>query len=199
MADQSDLHRDSGIWIRRSELRDAAQLMQLDEIVWDSRTSPSPVKWASREQYLRKCPPGGQLVAGIDEKVCGYLGFAAPTSMACHRHVYEIHLAIHPSYRRLGIGSKLMAAVKKLAAEEGIGKLSLRVLSTNPCAVAFYESCGFMVQGRLIAEYCIEGEFVDDILMWYPIALEASAQNRREEALSRAGGGPSPESGSGHG
>ncbi|WHX48805.1 GNAT family N-acetyltransferase [Paenibacillus woosongensis] len=172
--DETDVPRKFSIWIRRSELRDAVQLMEIDALAWTSRTSPSPIKWASREQYLRNCPPGGQLVAVIGERVCGYLGFAAPTAMPCHRHVYEIHVAIHPAYRRLGIGSSLMAAMKELAAEEGIRKLSLRVLSTNPCAVAFYESCGFMMQGRLIAEYCIEGEYVDDILMWCPVIPPAS-------------------------
>ncbi|GAA0136484.1 GNAT family N-acetyltransferase [Paenibacillus sp. YSY-4.3] len=170
MADESDVLRDSSIWIRRSELRDAVHLMELDELVWNGKTSPSPIKWASREQYLQHCPPGDQLVAVMGGQVCGYLGFAAPTAMPCHRHVYEIHVAIHPAFRRLGIGSRLMAAVKELAAEEGIRKLSLRVLGTNPCAIAFYESCGFIMQGRLIAEYYIEGEYVDDILMWYPIA-----------------------------
>nr|WP_234404838.1 GNAT family N-acetyltransferase [Paenibacillus bouchesdurhonensis] len=169
MPDESNMAQTSNLWIRRSEMKDAGQLMKLDALVWDGRTSPSPIAWTSREQYLQQCPPGSQLVAGIDGLICGYLGFATPSAMASHRHVYELHVAIHPSYRRLGIGSKLMTAMKELAAEEGIRKLCLRVLSTNPCAIAFYESCGFMLQGRLVAEYCIEGQYVDDILMWYPI------------------------------
>ncbi|AZK45839.1 GNAT family N-acetyltransferase [Paenibacillus lentus] len=169
MADESNGSLASNLWIRRSEMRDASQLMELDALVWDSRTSPSPIAWTSREQYLQKCPPGSQLVAGIDDLICGYLGFSTPSAMASQRHVYELHVAIHPSYRRLGIGSKLMATMKELAAEEGIRKLCLRVLSTNPCAIAFYEHCGFITQGRLIAEYCIDGEYVDDILMWYPL------------------------------
>lgn len=169
MPDESNRSQDSNLWIRRSEMRDASQLMKLDALVWNNKTSPSPIVWTSREQYLQKCPPGGQLVAGIDAQLCGYLGFAAPSAMACHQHVYEIYMAIHPSWRRLGIGRKLMTAMKGLAAEEGIRKLSLRVLSTNPCAVAFYESCGFIMQGRLISEYCIDGQYVDDILMWYPV------------------------------
>lgn len=170
MPDESIRSRASNLWIRRSEMRDASQLMKLDALVWNSRTSPSPIAWASREQYLQKCPPGSQLVAGIDDLICGYLGFAVPSAMASHRHVLELHVAIHPSCRRLGIGSKLMTTMKELAAEEGVRKLCLRVLSTNPCAIAFYESCGFMTQGRLIAEYCIDGQYVDDILMWYPIS-----------------------------
>ncbi|MNJ51237.1 N-acyltransferase YncA [compost metagenome] len=163
------------IWLRLSELRDADQLIELDALVWNNQTSPSPTKWTTRAQYLHQCPPGCQLVAGIGDELCGYLGFASPTAMSSHRHVYDIHVAVHPAYQRLGIGRLLMEAMKKLAAEQGVRKLSLRVLSTNPCAIAFYESCGFIPQGRLIEEYYIDGQYVDDILMWCPVIAEGTS------------------------
>lgn len=167
--DGSNRLHERAIWVRLSDLRDASRLMELDALVWDNRTSPSTMAWASREKYLQQCPPGRQLVAGVEDELCGYLGFASPTAMSCHRHVYDIHIAVHPAYQRQGLGRQLMEAMKRLAAEQGIRKLSLRVLSTNPRAIAFYESCGFKQQGRLVAEYYIDGQYVDDILMWYPI------------------------------
>lgn len=39
--------------IRPSEIKDAAQLMELDALVWDKYTSPAPMQWRSRQQYLR--------------------------------------------------------------------------------------------------------------------------------------------------
>lgn len=167
--DGSNRLHERAIWVRLSDLRDASRLMELDALVWDNRTSPSTMAWASREKYLQQCPPGRQLVAGVEDELCGYLGFASPTAMSCHRHVYDIHIAVHPAYQRQGLGRRLIEAMKRLAAEQGIRKLSLRVLSTNPRAIAFYESCGFKQQGRLVAEYYIDGQYVDDILMWYPI------------------------------
>lgn len=49
--------------IRPSEIKDAAQLMELDALVWDKYTSPAPMHWRSRQHYLQHCPPGSQLIA----------------------------------------------------------------------------------------------------------------------------------------
>lgn len=158
------------VLVRLSQMRDAGELMELDALAWDELTTPAGLlHWESREQYLQKCPPGSQLVAVIGETVCGYLGFGHPTPLDSNRHVYEINIAIHPAYQRRGIGRRLMEAVKQLAAEHGVRKLSLRVLASNPSAIAFYRSCGFEEQGRLVEEFLLNGVYVDDILMWCPV------------------------------
>lgn len=155
--------------LRLSQLKDATQLMALDELVWNHSTTPAPVEWISREHYLHKCPPGSQLVAVQDQVICGYIGFNVPTMLDSNVHVYEINIAVHPHYQRQGIGRKLMDAMRELAAEYGKRKLSLRVLASNPKAIAFYKGCGFAEQGRLIDEFCVDGQYVDDILMWCPV------------------------------
>ncbi len=158
------------VWIRLSQMGDAGALMEIDSLTWDEHSTPAQsLVWNSREHYLQKCPPGSQLVAGIGEELCGYLGFDHPTPLESNRHVYDINIAIHPSYQRHGVGRKLMEAVKQLAAERGVRKLSLRVLASNPGAVAFYRSCGFTEQGRLVEEFYLDGQYVDDILMWCPV------------------------------
>lgn len=158
------------LWIRLSQMGDAGALMEIDSLTWDEHSTPAErLVWSSREQYLQKCPPGSQLVAGIGEEICGCLGFDHPTPLESNRHVYELNIAIHPAYQRLGVGRKLMEAVKQLAAERGVRKLSLRVLASNPGAVAFYRSCGFVEQGRLVEEFYLGGQYVDDILMWCPV------------------------------
>ncbi|MNP64326.1 ribosomal-protein-alanine N-acetyltransferase [compost metagenome] len=78
----------------------------------------------------------------------------------------ELNIAIHPAYQRQGIGRVLMDALLEQAAGQGVRKLSLRVLASNPGAIAFYQSCGFAEQGRLVDEFWINGAYVDDILMW---------------------------------
>jgi len=153
--------------IRPSEIKDAAQLMELDALVWDKHTSPAPFQWRSRQQYLQHCPPGSQLIAVQGERVCGYVGFYLPTGMPVNRHVYEINIAVHPHDRRCGIATALMDAMKQHAHEQGIIKLRLRVLSSNPGAIAFYTQCGFVTEGRLVSEFYISGKYVDDILMSY--------------------------------
>lgn len=158
-------HRD--VWTRLSEMHDAAALMEIDNLVWHRRNTPGEkMEWKSREKFLQSCPPGEQIVAGIGEAICGYVGFKPPTPLPSNAHVLELNIAIHPAYQRLGIGRTLMDALVRLAAERGVRKLSLRVLSSNPGAVAFYESCGFAEQGRLVEEFLLDGNYVDDILMW---------------------------------
>ena len=39
--------------IRPSEMKDADQLMELDMLVWNASTSPAPMQWRSRQQYLQ--------------------------------------------------------------------------------------------------------------------------------------------------
>lgn len=155
------------IWTRLSEMRDAAALIEIDKITWDYNNTPAEkMEWESREQYLQSCPPGSQIVAGIGEEICGYIGFKPPTPLPSNQHVLELNIAIHPKYQRQGVGRVLMDALLKFAAERGVRKLSLRVLGSNPGAIAFYKSCGFVEQGRLVEEFLINGTYVDDILMW---------------------------------
>jgi len=158
--------------IRLSEMKDAPQLMEMDALVWDIHTSPAPFHWKSRQQFLQHCPPGSQLVAVQGERVCGYVGFYPATGMPVNRHVYEINIAVHPNDRRSGVATSLMHAMKEHAREQGVHKLRLRVLSSNPGAIAFYTQCGFETEGRLVSEFYIAGKYVDDILMSYFIRTE---------------------------
>ncbi|MNV94027.1 Protease synthase and sporulation negative regulatory protein PAI 1 [compost metagenome] len=97
------------------------------------------------------------------------MGFSSPTPLQSNNHVYDINIAIHPDYQRRGIGRKLMDEMKVIAEKSGVRKLSLRVLASNPNAISFYKSCGFIEQGRLVEEFYLDGRFIDDILMWCPV------------------------------
>ncbi|WP_433944399.1 N-acetyltransferase family protein [Paenibacillus sp. SN-8-1] len=165
--------------VRLSELKDAAELIEIDELVWNSQTTPAVLQPVTRESFLQQNPPGSQLVAVIGETVCGYLGFSCPTPLQSNCHVYEINIAVHPSYQRLGIGRTLMEEMKQHAAAQGVRKLCLRVLATNERALEFYRSCGFMEQGRLVEEFYLDGRYVDDILMWYPLIQLKDGNNKK--------------------
>ncbi|MDR9853455.1 GNAT family N-acetyltransferase [Paenibacillus sp. VCA1] len=153
--------------IRVSRMKDAQALMDIDELVWTERTAPEPLRWTSREEFLRHCPPESQLVADADGTVCGYVGFRDPTGLAAHAHVCEINIAVHPAYQREGIGTRLIGEAKVWAAGQGKLKLRLRVLSTNAGAIRFYRKCGFVEEGRLHREYRVGGGYADEIWMAY--------------------------------
>lgn len=159
------LDRDSALVIRPSELKDVRELIGLDHLIWTEQTAPSPLMWRSREDYLLHAPPGSQLVAVQDGELCGVVGFGCPTEMESNRHVCEVNIAVHPRYQRLGIGSRLIAEIKRHAACHGIRKLRLRVLSSNTAAIMFYRKCGFEEEGRLREEFYLGGRYVDEIFM----------------------------------
>ena len=53
----------------------------------------------------------------------------------------------------------------QLLRERGTRKLTLRVLGTNAAAIRLYERRGFVREGALLEEFCINGRFVDDVIM----------------------------------
>jgi [ribosomal protein S18]-alanine N-acetyltransferase len=57
-------------------------------------------------------------------------------------------IAVAPAYRRRGLASDLLAAVERLAGEDGATRLLLEVRADNATATAFYESRGFEEVGR---------------------------------------------------
>lgn len=155
--------------LRLSRFSDAEAIMELDKLVWNESTTPGQIKWNSRSHFLQTCPPGSQLVATLNGVLCGYLGFAQPTPLPSNKHVYEINIAVHPDFQGSGVGVRLITEVKELARQQGVRKLSLRVLSSNERAISFYKRCGFVEQGRLVEEFYLQGSYVDDILMYFQL------------------------------
>ncbi len=54
-------------------------------------------------------------------------------------------IAVHPSCRGQGIGTKLLEAVFDYAREKGIDSVKLEVIDTNPAAQKLYERMGFAI------------------------------------------------------
>ena len=61
---------------------------------------------------------------------------------------YICALALLPSFRGRGVGTKMLSMARKQAYERGFGTLSLLVFEQNEGAVRLYERNGFKVAGR---------------------------------------------------
>jgi len=61
---------------------------------------------------------------------------------------YLSNLAVHPDYRRQGIGQQLLRTVARSVAASNYTSLYLHVLAKNTAARQLYQRCGFVVLGQ---------------------------------------------------
>ncbi|MBC1435675.1 GNAT family N-acetyltransferase [Paenilisteria rocourtiae] len=151
--------------IRKSTKNDAAGMIEVEHLVWTPGTTPGDTHYATESEYLLRNPPESKVVAEIDGKIAGILGFHSPIPLKSNEHVWMLDIAVHPDFQRHGVGSALMQELYRIAKAENKKKISLRVLSTNEKAIQFYKKHGFEKEGHLRNEFIIDGNYVDDIFM----------------------------------
>ncbi len=156
----------NNISTRNLQDADYPEMMRIDQLVFNSSTSPAPMKQRTIEEYAERYTVDKVFVAEIEGKVAGYIGYDNPTGLKSNSHVMEFYIAVHPDFQGKGIGRALINHLTNWGREQGFLKLSLRVLSINEAAIAFYISNGFKEQGRLMKEFLLDGVFVDDIMMY---------------------------------
>jgi len=151
-------------------MSDQAALTELEAAAW-SPESGFPSLMAPNNQrdttfFGTSNPPDAHLVAELNGSIVGYIRIKPPTPLPENAHVVQVQgLAVHPDARRQGVASGLLGAAEAALRERGTRKLTLRVLSTNQPAIRLYERLGFMREGALREEFCINGRFVDDVMM----------------------------------
>lgn len=78
----------------------------------------------------------------------------------------DIGICLAPAHQGMGLGTEAMRAfMAHLAANEGIGKVTLRVRADNDRAIACYRRLGFRDCGTLRAHACFGGRWIDVVLM----------------------------------
>lgn len=113
-------------------------------------------------------------VMWVDDRLVGYGGFWHIMDEA---HISNI--AIHPEYRRKGLGTQLLARLLEEAVANGATKATLEVRPSNIAAHRLYGSFGFDVISVRKNYYSDEGE--DALIMWsddIEAALELARQGR---------------------
>jgi ribosomal protein S18 acetylase RimI-like enzyme len=154
------------VTVRQARPEDERALRHIDAVTWTSEVSPGPPPPADAAFFGERVRPADVLVAEIETVVAGYAALGQSIPIASHSHVLEIRgLAVDPAHQRRGAGRRLVEASVQQACSRGARKLTLRVLGPNVGARQLYESCGFGVEGVLIAEFFLDGRYVDDILM----------------------------------
>lgn len=99
------------------------------------------------------------LVAKAEDKVIGYGGMWLLLDEA---HVTNI--AVHPDWRRRGVGEKLLSRLMADAKERGAERMTLEVRKSNWSARRLYEKLGFVTLGCRRNYYTETHE--DALIMW---------------------------------
>lgn len=73
-------------------------------------------------------------------------------------------LAVHPVYRREGLGLLLLSALLRLAQRRGLERATLEVRASNHAALSLYQKFGFKEAGRRRRYYKDTGE--DALILW---------------------------------
>ncbi len=159
--------------IRPMTLDDLPQVLEIDRLSF-------PIPWPERSYRfeLSENPSSTLLVATREEsgqtRLAGYVGF--------WWIVDEVHistLAVHPRFRRQGIGSGLLEAALGQAVLKGADFATLEVRVSNQAALDLYHRFGFHVVGRRAKYYRDNDE--DALLM--------TLTGLRERLRNVAGGG----------
>ncbi|RLL66474.1 GNAT family N-acetyltransferase [Streptomyces sp. Z26] len=160
--------------IRPARPADEEALAVLDREGWSTAHAVTPRPLPPYAPFFdRAHPPEQFLVAELpgrgpepEARVVGYVRLAPPTGLPSNAHVRQIQgLLVAASARGLGIARALVDAACVRAREEGVERVTLRVLGHNRPARRLYAAAGFAVEGVLPGEFLLDGEYVDDVLM----------------------------------
>ena len=127
-------------------------------------------------------PAAEVLIAALDGEAVGFaLFFHNFSTFLGRRGLYLEDLFVRPAARGRGVGRALLAALARLAAERGCGRLEWSVLDWNAPAIDFYRSLGAEPMSEWTT-FRVTGPALD--------ALAAAGQ--RPPAGDRSAGGLAP-------
>jgi len=143
-----------GVLIHNMTSYDIKEVVEIEKLSfttpWSEESFISEVERNESARYI---------VAKIDGLVVGYGGMWI---IIDEGHITNI--AVHPSYRGMGIGDMITASLIRIAKREGIVALTLEVRRTNIVAQNLYRKHGFEPVGIRPKYYGDNGE--DAIIMW---------------------------------
>jgi len=132
----------------------AMEVRHLDQVLAIERTFAAP--W-SRDMFLQELrqqwDASEALVAESQELLLGYVlcWFVAD-------EIHIVNLAVHPGWRRRGIGRQLLTEICDRARRRGMTLATLEVRIHNEPAVRLYESFGFRQVAIRKSYYADNGE-----------------------------------------
>lgn len=148
--------------IRRLTLADLDQVMEIEPVAFGSH------HW-SRQSFTNELNNAtGTYFAAVDpdnKHICGYSGF-----WLIGEEAHITTLAVHPDYRRLGIGQYLLINNIRAARDVGASWMTLEVRVSNEAAQNLYSKYGFKSLGLRKKYYQDNSE--DALVLWTESILD---------------------------
>lgn len=138
-------------------LEDLPDVLEIDRVSF-------PVPWPERSYRFELIEnPAAQLFVAekadeAESQVVGFIGY-----WLIGEEVHISTFAIHPDYRKQGIGESMMVRALRTARSRGAALATLEVRVSNWAAIHLYEKLGFEQVGRRAGYYRDNGE--DALLM----------------------------------
>lgn len=105
------------------------------------------------------------ILAEHEEKVIGTLHFAAGNKIRT-KHYGQFGVSVIKEYWSNGIGTELIKYLLSwVKNSQVVKKINLQVLAGNIKAVKLYLSLGFVVEGKILKNTCINGQYLDTYIM----------------------------------
>ena len=111
-----------------------------------------------------KMPNSTILVAEQDGQLVGHLSVIGG-SVNRKKHSVYLAVGVLQSYGNRGIGTALFEEMEKWAAQSGIKRVELTVMTHNEPAISLYKKMGFKTEGKKICSLVVDGRSVDEYYM----------------------------------
>lgn len=155
------------IYIQPIKSHDIDSVVELERVCFSVPWSEEAFRIEVEQNRFAK-----YLVVKYKGEVIGYGGIWLIVGEA---HITNI--AIHPDYRRKGIGRELLLSLMEVAIKFGAEKMTLEVRKSNKGAQALYEQLDFTRGGLRRGYYADTGE--DAIIMWNDDIRDTIKKHRR--------------------
>lgn len=151
----------NNIYLRTLEKKDIAILYRLcnEKEVKNYNTIPNDIQSKNKDKNLRKA------LSIINEKGV-LIGFITYKESSYLNNVYSIGITIGSKYwgRKYGQDS-IKTLLKYLFDEKNAVRVELEVIESNLRAISCYKKCGFLEESIRKNKVCIDGRYVNTIIM----------------------------------
>lgn len=121
-----------------------------------------------RHNLLASRERGLSLVARFDEIIVGEIHTYRPIPIVFSHVLSDLTIAVHPDYQQQGIGRALFTHLltEVNTNHPDILRIELIARESNQRAIAFYQTLGFVIEGKMVGRIrSVGGSFEADIPM----------------------------------